>query len=167
MQQPTLARRNRIDLMEDAMNVAVLGASNKPDRYSFKAVQLLRQKGHTVYPVHPALAEVDGLAVFPTLRAVPVPLDTVTVYLSPRNQQTIADDLLDCGARRVIFNPGTENPDLADRLRRQGKEVIQACTLVLLTTGQFARALNNVEQTGVRTGARAGSLPQNPSTKGP
>ena len=120
------------------MNVAVLGASNKPDRYSFKAVRMLRDKGHTPFPVHPALTEVDGQAVFPSLRALCEPVDTITVYLSARNQQPIADELLNSGARRVIFNPGAENPELADQLRQRGKEVLHACTLVLLTTGQFA-----------------------------
>jgi hypothetical protein len=122
-----------------AMNVAVLGASNKPERYSFKAVRRLREKGHTPFPVHPALAEVDGLPVCPSLRAIPAPVDTVTVYLSARNQQPIAEELLNSGARRVIFNPGAENPELAEQLRRRGKEVLEACTLVLLTTGQFAK----------------------------
>jgi uncharacterized protein len=120
------------------MNVAILGASNKPERYSYKALRLLREKGHTPYPVHPALAEVDGLPVFRTLAAVPEPLDTVTVYLSARNQQQIAEELLNSSARRVIFNPGAENPKLEEELRRRGKEVIEACTLVLLNTGQFA-----------------------------
>ena len=124
----------------NTMNVAVLGASNKPERYSFMAVRLLREKGHTPYPVHPALAMVDGLPVYPSLRAIPAPVDTITVYLSARNQQHIADDLLNSGARRVIFNPGAENPELAEALRQRGKEVLDACTLVLLTTGQFARA---------------------------
>ncbi len=121
------------------MNVAVLGASNKPERYSFKAVRMLREKGHTPFPVHPALAEVDGLPVFPSLRAIPSPADTITVHLSPRNQPPIADELLNSGARRIIFNPGTENPELADQLRQRGKEVVHACTLVLLTTGQFTK----------------------------
>lgn len=119
------------------MKVAVLGASNKPDRYSFRAVQLLRQKGHTVFPVHPALNTVDGLPVWRSLSAIPELLDTVTVYLSPKNQQHIANELLNCSAHRVIFNPGTENPDLANQLRQQGKQVLHACTLVLLSTGQF------------------------------
>jgi uncharacterized protein len=121
------------------MNVAVLGASNKPDRYSFKAVRMLRDKGHTPYPVHPALAEVDGLPVFHSLRNITDPFDTITVYVSPQNQQAIAGELLNSSARRVIFNPGTENPALADQLRQRGKVVLEACTLVLLTTGQFAK----------------------------
>ncbi|HOS75264.1 MAG TPA: CoA-binding protein [Candidatus Paceibacterota bacterium] len=120
------------------MNVAVLGASNKPERYSFKAVRMLREHGHTPLPIHPALAEVDGLSVFPSLEMVSTPIDTITVYLSPRNQQPIVKDLLSSGARRVIFNPGSENPSLADQLRQSGKQVVHACTLVLLATGQFA-----------------------------
>ena len=118
-------------------NVAVLGASNKPDRYSFKAMRMLREKGHAAYPVHPALATVDGVPVSASLRAVPAPIDTVTVYLSARNQQSIADEILQSGARRVIFNPGAENPPLEEQLRQRGMEVLRACTLVLLTTGQF------------------------------
>ncbi len=121
------------------MNVAVIGASNKPERYSYKAVRMLRQKGHTPYPVHPALAEVDGLPAFPSLSAITAPVDTITVYISPQNQQVIADELLNSAARRIIFNPGAENPALAERLRQRGKEVIEACTLVLLTTGQFGK----------------------------
>lgn len=124
------------------MNVAVLGASNKPERYSFKAVRMLREKGHTPFPVHPALTEVGGLPAFPSLRAIPASVDTITVYLSVQNQQPIADELLNSGARRVIFNPGAENPDLADQLRQRGKEVVHACTLVLLTTGQFAEGFD-------------------------
>ncbi len=120
------------------MNVAVLGASNKPDRYSYKAVRMLRDKGHTPFPVHPALAEVDGLPVSHSLSSITAPLDTITVYVSPQNQQAIAGELLNSAARRVIFNPGTENPALADQLRRHGKVVVEACTLVLLTIGQFA-----------------------------
>jgi uncharacterized protein len=119
------------------MNVAVLGASNKPERYSFKAVRLLREKGHQPYPVHPALEEVDGLPVFHSLSAITAPVHTVTVYLSAQNQGPIADELLNSGARRVIFNPGAENPELAGQLRQRGKEVLETCTLVLLNTGQF------------------------------
>jgi predicted CoA-binding protein len=122
------------------MNVAVVGASNKPDRYSYKALRMLREKGHRPFPVHPALKEVDGLPVSPSLRAIPEPVDTITIYLSARNQQPIAEELLNSTARRVIFNPGTENPELAEQLRQRGKHVLCACTLVLLTTNQFDTA---------------------------
>lgn len=122
------------------MNVAVVGASNKPDRYSYRAVRLLREKGHTPYPVHPSIAEVDGLPVWHSLSAITDPIDTVSIYLSAHNQETIAEELLNSGARRFIFNPGAENPALEERLRDRGKIVLEACTLVLLTTGQFDTA---------------------------
>jgi len=119
------------------MNVAVIGASNKPDRYSHQALMLLLDKGHRPYPVHPHLMEIEGLPVYPSLRVIPYPIDTVTIYLSAQRQQAIAEDLLQSGARRVIFNPGAENPELAALLKNKGKETLEACTLVLLKTGQF------------------------------
>ncbi len=119
------------------MNVAVLGASNKPDRYSYKAVLLLKEKGYTPYPVHPVLAEIEGIPVFPSLRHIPVSLDVATLYLGPANQSKIEDQLIEIRLRRVIFNPGAENPALADRLQAAGIEALNACTLVLLKTGQF------------------------------
>lgn len=119
------------------MNVAVLGASNKPERYSYKAIEQLLQHGHQPFPVHPSLREVQGLSVFKSIEDIPDPLDTVTVYLSAANSDRLADGLAASTARRVIFNPGAENPKLAARLEAQGKTVVQACTLVMLSTGQF------------------------------
>jgi predicted CoA-binding protein len=119
------------------MRVAVLGASDKPDRYSYKAVVRLLEHGHQVFPVHPAVREIEGIPVLKSLSNLPGTVDTITVYLSPERSDSIAGDLLESGARRVIFNPGAENPDLAARLQDKGVEVAEACTLVLLATGQF------------------------------
>lgn len=120
------------------MNVAVVGASNKPDRYSYQAVKLLAEKGHVPYPVHPSLAKVDGLAVYQTITAVPDTVETVTVYLAARNQAKLLGDITGKKSiSRVIFNPGAENPELAERLRELGLDVVEACTLVMLRTGQF------------------------------
>jgi len=119
------------------MNVAVLGASNKPDRYSYKAVMMLKEKGYTPFPVHPSLKQVEDIPVHASLPAIGETIDTITVYLSAANQKNIEDDILYSTARRVIFNPGAENAKLAERLRGAGKEVLDACTLVLLTTGRF------------------------------
>ena len=119
------------------MNVAILGASNKPERYSYQAVKLLAEKGHSVFPVHPALAEIDGKPVFKRLTDILVALHTITVYLGPERSSALAEDLLASHARRVIFNPGAENPDLAQRLGSVGIETLNACTLVLLKTDQF------------------------------
>lgn len=122
------------------MNVAVLGASAKPERYSYKAIAQLREAGHTVFPVHPALTELQGLPVTPTLGAIDAPLDVVTLYVSPKHADTVREDLLAARPARVIFNPGTEDPDLAADLRARGIAVQEACTLVLLATGQFEAA---------------------------
>ena len=119
------------------MNVAVIGASNKPERYSYKAIALLSEKGHKPYPVHPSLPKVEGIPVYSSLRNIPEPIDTISVYLSAENQENIAGDILKSGARRVIFNPGAENPELSDKLKKAGIEAMDACTLVLLKTGQF------------------------------
>ena len=119
------------------MNVAVLGASSKPDRYSFKAIKTLHEKGHTPLPIHPLLKEIDGIPVHRSLGEVAEPIDTISVYLSARNSDPVADSILASRPRRVIFNPGAENPDLQRRLQEQGSEVLEACTIVMLKTGQF------------------------------
>ena len=119
------------------MNVAVLGASNKPERYSHQAVVLLAKKGHAVFPIHPALSEIDGHRVFKKLADVPAPLQIVTMYVSPALSGGMAGEILAAKPARVIFNPGTENPELEAALAAAGIAVVHACTLVLLRTGQF------------------------------
>ena len=119
------------------MNVAVLGASANPERYSHQAVARLKTNGYAVFPVHPTVPEILGIPVQANLGDIPVPLDTVTVYLSPDKSMALAEDLLQARPRRVIFNPGAENPSLATSLRQHGIETLDACTLVLLASGQF------------------------------
>ena len=119
------------------MNVAVLGASNKPDRYSYKAVKRLREAGHVPFPVHPGLDDIEGIPVYHSLRDIPEPVDTITIYLSAARSSRIAEDIVTHGARRVIFNPGAENPELGAKLETEGVAVLEACTLVLLATNQF------------------------------
>lgn len=122
------------------MNVAVLGASSKPDRYSYQAVKLLAEKGHTVFPVHPALAAVDGVPVFKHLADIPAPIHTLTMYVGPDRSNALASAILGARPKLVIFNPGSENPALEGQLQAADIEVIHACTLVLLRTGQFETA---------------------------
>lgn len=117
--------------------VAILGASPKPDRYSFKALQALRAAGHVVLPVHPIYREIEGIEVYPSLSALQAPVDTVTLYLSPDTAVLQQEALLALHPRRAIFNPGTESPSLMEALRRAGVEVVEGCTLVMLRTGQF------------------------------
>jgi predicted CoA-binding protein len=122
------------------MNVAVLGASNKPERYSYQAVKLLAEKGHAVFPVHPALAAIDEMPASKQLADIPVPIHTLTVYVGPERSTGLAATILAACPQRVIFNPGAENPALAQQLQAAGIQVENACTLVLLRTGQFDAA---------------------------
>jgi predicted CoA-binding protein len=119
------------------MNVAVLGASNKPERYSFQAVKLLAEKGHAVFPVHPALVAIDGVPAFKQLADIPFPIHTLTMYVGTERSTALAAAILATRPQRVIFNPGAENPGLAAQLQATGIDVWNACTLVLLRTGQF------------------------------
>lgn len=117
--------------------VAVLGASPKPDRFSFKAVRMLKEYGHKPIPVHPAGHTVDGVAGIKTLDDIKEPVDTLTVYVnsSISNEQT--EQILRINPRRVIFNPGAENEELAKKLEDVGIEVVRNCTLVMLIQGLY------------------------------
>lgn len=117
--------------------VAVVGASAKPERYSNRALRMLASHGHEPIPVSRLGHDLLGLTGYPSLAAIPSPIDTVTVYLSPEKQPPVIQDILALRPRRVIFNPGAENPDAAAILHRHGISVVEACTLVLLATGQF------------------------------
>lgn len=117
--------------------VVVMGASAKPDRYSNMAIRLLLEHGHEVLPVHPRLDDVEGLKVFHHLSEINDPVDILTLYVGPDTSSAAAEAILRLRAGRVIFNPGSENPELAQRLSQAGIAHEQACTLVLLRTGQF------------------------------
>ena len=117
--------------------VVILGASDKPDRYSHKAQLLLREHGHEVVPVHPKLASIEGVPVVADLSQVSGAVDTVTMYVGAAISSGLADKLIALKPRRVIFNPGSENPALVAKLEAADIAVEEACTLVLLRTGQF------------------------------
>jgi predicted CoA-binding protein len=117
--------------------VAVVGASEKPERYANRALRMLLSQGFTPIPISRSGKDILGLKGYASLAAIPHPVDTVTIYVSPEGQASVLQDLLAIRPRRVIFNPGTENPEAAAVLARTGITVIEACTLVLLSTGQF------------------------------
>lgn len=119
------------------LTVAVLGASANPERYSNMAVRRLRAAGHRVIPVNPAHAEIEGLPVAKSLGEIKDPVDTLTLYVGPQRLVPLIGDILRLSPRRVIFNPGTESPEASAALDRTGIAHLEACTLVLLQTGQF------------------------------
>ena len=117
--------------------VVIVGASNNPERYSHRALLLLRKHGHEVVPVHPQLTEIEGIPVVADLTAITGPVDTVTMYVGAAISAGLQDKLIALKPRRVIFNPGAENASLADALLKAGIACEEACTLVLLNIGQF------------------------------
>ncbi len=120
------------------MNVAVIGASPKPERYSHQAILRLQEAGHTVFAVTPKrLDSIEGAQVFAAINAIEDPIDTITMYVSAAHSESIADDILAASPDRIIFNPGAENRSLAKMARSQGIETLEACTLVMLSTHQF------------------------------
>lgn len=123
--------------MSESERVAVIGASRKQDRYSFKAISLLTEYGHTPFGVSPADQVILGNSTFRNLQEVPKPLDTVTLYVNPRISEPMAQEIIEAGPKRVIMNPGTESEVLKKKLTEAGIRVIEACTLVLLRTNQF------------------------------
>ncbi len=117
--------------------VVVLGASDRPDRYSHRAMRELLAAGHDVVPVNPALLEILGRPVVPRLEGLTPPVDTVTVYVSPSISTLLAGAFLALRPGRVIFNPGSENPGLEETLAAAGIACERSCTLVLLRSAQF------------------------------
>jgi uncharacterized protein len=114
----------------------VIGASTNPERYSYLAINSLKNHGHEVVAIGRKEGEVSGVPILtghPDLKDI----DTVTLYLNLSHQEEYYDYLLDMKPRRIIFNPGAENFDLMDRAGRAGIEPIEACTLVMLATGQY------------------------------
>lgn len=117
--------------------VAILGASPKPDRYANKAQTRLMEHSYRVLPISPTGKTVLGVDGLKSLRDITEPVDTVTLYVSPKNLMPQLEDLLALKPRRVIFNPGTEDKAIQETLEQAGIRVVEACTLVLLSIGQF------------------------------
>ena len=114
----------------------VLGASANPTRYSYLAVNKLREHNHPVVAIGRTTALVADIPVQSETSPIPE-LDTVTMYLNPVNQKNYYDYILDQHPKRVIFNPGAENPEFEKILQEKGIQSVEACTLVLLSTGQY------------------------------
>ena len=114
----------------------VLGASANPTRYSYLAVNKLREHKHPVVAIGKKTAIVSDIPVQSETSPIP-DLDTVTMYLNPVNQKNYYDYILDQHPKRVIFNPGAENLEFEKILQEKGIQTVEACTLVLLSTGQY------------------------------
>jgi uncharacterized protein len=117
--------------------VAVIGASPKPDRYAFRAMQLLAEHGYRAIPINPAFDEILGEKCYRSIVDVPEKIDTVTLYLSEARSTPLISEIVDAKPRRIIMNPGAENDALAEKACQHGIEVVEDCTLVMLGSGTF------------------------------
>lgn len=114
----------------------VLGASENTSRYSNMAIHRLLLHHHPIVAIGKRKGHVSGVEIITDTPAWD-DIDTVTLYLNPANQQEYYDYILSLKPKRVIFNPGTENDELEDKLHKAGIETKEACTLVMLGTGQY------------------------------
>ena len=119
-----------------AKKTLVLGASEKPERYSNMAIQTLLEKGHPVVAIGHKQGSVCGVPI-ETSQNTYEGVDTVTMYLGAANQQPYYEYILSLHPKRIIFNPGAENDELAQLAESNGIDVWEACTLVMLRTGQY------------------------------
>ena len=114
----------------------IIGASNNPERYAYKAAERLLAHGHEIELLGLRPDTIFGKTI-DTERKAYEGLDTVTLYVGPQRQPEYYDYVISLKPKRVIFNPGTENAEFETLLRKNGIEAEEACTLVLLGTGQY------------------------------
>ncbi|MEL6988206.1 MAG: CoA-binding protein [Bacteroidota bacterium] len=114
----------------------VLGASTNPSRYSHIATLRLAKAGYEVIPLGRKEGRIGDIEI-QTEQAPFEEVHTITMYLNPKNQKEMYTYILSLNPKRIIFNPGSENVELASMASEQGIEVLNACTLVLLSTGQY------------------------------
>ncbi|MBS1607268.1 MAG: CoA-binding protein [Bacteroidetes bacterium] len=114
----------------------VLGASDNPSRYSYLAIQRLRKNNHPVVAIGKRKMHVADVNIDKEQKPFN-DIDTVTLYLNPDHQQQYYNYILCLKPKRIIFNPGSENAELADLAKKNNIQPVEACTLVMLATGQY------------------------------
>jgi len=115
----------------------VVGASTNSERYSYKAAVMLLRFKHPIVLVGKTKGAIEGVAIQSDFPAKEEEIHTVTLYINPMLQTEIYKKILELNPKRIIFNPGTENEELMQYFSGKGIEVVEGCTLVLLSTGQY------------------------------
>jgi predicted CoA-binding protein len=123
--------------MAERRKVAILGASDNPDRYSHLLMKRLLAKGHEVYPVNPFHPVIGGLTSYKDVPSLPPGIDVLSIYMNASRSDPLAEGILASGIPKVVFNPGAENPALESRLQAKGVDALEACSLVLLGMDQL------------------------------
>ena len=114
----------------------VIGASPNETRYSYKAVKKLNKYGHEVIPLGIRKGKIENFEII-TEKPALSNVHTVTMYVGTQNQENWIDYIYSLKPERIIFNPGTENPDFINEAKLKGIEVLTTCTLILLDSGGF------------------------------
>jgi predicted CoA-binding protein len=117
--------------------VAIIGASEKKDRFAYKAMVALQEQGHDVKLVNPFKETIEGNKCFKAVSDVKEKINTVTLYVNSKRFRDHIKEVVAAKPGRVIMNPGTEDVEMEAILEDAGIEVHRACTLVLLSTGRF------------------------------
>lgn len=115
----------------------IIGASPRSSSYANMAMLQLEQAGHEVFLYNPNGREIGDRKVFTDLEDLKHEVHTVTLYVRPSRLEPLAETIIELKPKRIIFNPGTEDEGLMEKFRQAGIEVLEACTLVLLRTGQY------------------------------
>lgn len=123
-------------MMKEMKKTLVIGASEKADRYAQKAINSLKQHGHEVFALGLREGNFIGIPIQvgqPDFKDI----NTVTLYVGPKNQPELYDYVVKLKPKRVVFNPGTENPYFEELLENNGIQALEACTLVMLSIGNY------------------------------
>jgi predicted CoA-binding protein len=120
----------------DNKKTLVIGASLNPERYAYRAVKLLRKFGHPVEAIGLKEGEIDDVQIHRN-KELFTNVHTVTMYLGPKNQTEYYQYILEMKPQRIVFNPGTENPEFESIAKANSIEVVEDCTLVMLNRGAY------------------------------
>lgn len=124
--------------MNKTKKTVIIGATTNPARYAYVAAGMLTEYKHEIIPIGIKKGEVYGTSILDVYQRPPIfDVDTVTLYISPQHQPEHYDYIMSLKPKRVIFNPGTENPEFEKMVEESGAEALEACTLVLLRSGQY------------------------------
>ncbi len=124
--------------MNKTKKTVIIGATTNPGRYAYVAAGMLTEYQHEIIPIGIKKGEVYGTSILDVYQRPPISdVDTVTLYIGPQHQPEHYDYIMSLKPKRVIFNPGTENPEFEKMVEESGAEALEACTLVLLRSGQY------------------------------
>lgn len=116
--------------MPQTKSIAVIGASDKRNKFGNKAVRAYLQKGYTVYPIHPLHETIEGIKAYRSVLDIPEDIDTATFYVPPSVGLRVVEEVAKKGIKEIYLNPGAESEELVRKAKALGLKVIQACSIL-------------------------------------